>query len=182
MNNKAVGRSENPGGPAVINCPPAPPVPVVLYEIKVTEEVKNSEPVSKQNRVQDWINEPYDRAVGISENPVGQAVINAPPAHPVPVVLYESQGHLQPLEDPSVILTSPQFPKKKYTESKMINSLKLNPFCFVAASEKYCISANSFLPFNSFPSIYYIKVKLLRKLTRIRRYMNISTYFNLKKE
>ena len=115
MNNKAVGRSENPGGPAVINCPPAPPVPVVLYEIKVTEEVKNSEPISNQKRVQDWI--------------------NAPPAHPVPVVLYESQGHLQPLEDPSVILTSPQFPKKKYTESKIINSLKLNPFCFVAASE-----------------------------------------------
>ena len=115
VNNKAVGRSENPGGPAVINCPPAPPVPVVLYEIKVTEEVKNSEPISNQKRVQDWI--------------------NAPPAHPVPVVLYESQGHLQPLEDPSVILTSPQFPKKKYTESKIINSLKLNPFCFVVARE-----------------------------------------------
>ena len=137
MNDKAVGISENLGGPAVINCPPAPPVPVVLYEIKVTEEVKNSEPISKQKRVQDWINEPYDRAVGVSENPVGQAVINGPPAHPVPVVLYESQGHLQPLEDPSVILTSPQFPKKKYTESKMINSLILDPFCFVAASEKY---------------------------------------------
>ena len=29
---------------------------------------------------------------------------------------YES--HLKPLEDPSVILTSPQFPRKKYTESK----------------------------------------------------------------
>ena len=131
VNDKAVGRY----GAAVINCPPAPPVPVVLYEIKVTEEVKNSEPISKQKRVQDWINEPYDRAVGVSENPVGQAVINGLPAHPAPVVLYESQGHLQPLEDPSVILTSPQFPKKKYTESKIINSLKLNPFCFVAASE-----------------------------------------------
>ena len=115
MNNKAVGRSENQERPAVINCPPAPPVPVVLYEIKVTEEVKNSEPISNQKRVQDWI--------------------NAPPAHPVPVVLYESQGHLQPLEDPSVILTSPQFPKKKYKESKIINSLKLDSFCFVAASE-----------------------------------------------
>ena len=57
MNNKAVGRSENQERPAVINCPPAPPVPVVLYEIKVTEEVKNSEPISKQKRVQDWINE-----------------------------------------------------------------------------------------------------------------------------
>ena len=29
---------------------------------------------------------------------------------------YES--HLKPLEDPSVILTSPQFPRKKYIESK----------------------------------------------------------------
>ena len=167
MNNKAVGRSENPGGPAVINCPPAPPVPVVLYEIKVPEEVKNSEPVSKQNRVQDWINEPYDRAAGISENPVGQAVINAPPAHPVPVVLYESQGHLQPLEDPSVILTSPQFPKKKYTESKMINSLKLNPFCLVVANEKYSLSS---LLIVSEVFMYYIKVKLLMNL-----YENIYT-------
>ena len=148
MNNKAVGRSENPGGPAVINCPPAPPVPVVLYEIKVAEEVRKSEPVSKQNRVQDWINEPYDRAVGISENPEGQIVINSPPdpSVPVPVVLYDYQGHLQPLEDPSVILTSPQFPKKKYTESKMMNSLKLNPFFFVSASETNHISENSFRP------------------------------------
>jgi hypothetical protein len=132
VSNRAVGRFENPGGHAVINCHPAPPVPVVLYEIKVTDEVKNSEPVSKQNRVQDWIN---DRAVGISDNQVGQDVINSLPAPHIPVVLYESQGHLQPLEDPSVILTSPQFPKKKYTESKMINSLKLNPFGFVVASE-----------------------------------------------
>ena len=31
---------------------------------------------------------------------------------------YES--HLKPLEDPSVILTSPQFPRKKYTESKRV--------------------------------------------------------------
>ena len=146
VNNRSVGGSENPGGQAVINCPPAPPVPVVLYEIKVAEEVRKSEPVSKQKRVQDWINEPYDRALGISENPVRQDVINNSPAPPVPVVLYEIKGHLQPLEDPSVILTSPQFPKKKYTESKMINSLKLNPFCFVSASETYCIFTNSFRP------------------------------------
>ena len=52
------------------------------------EELKKSEqPVSKQKRVQDWINQPYE-------------------------------SHLKPLEDPSVILTSPQFPRKKYTESK----------------------------------------------------------------
>ena len=127
MSNRAVGRSENQGGPAVINCPPAPLVPVVLYEIKGTEEGKKSEPVSKQNRVQDLIN---DRSVGISEKQVGQDVINSLPAPPVPVVLYESQGHLQPLEDPSVILTSPQFPKKKYTESKMINSLKIKSILF----------------------------------------------------
>ena len=52
--------------------------------------MSKSEPVSKQKRVQDWINQPY-----------------------------ESQSHLQPLEDPSIILTSPQFPKKKYSESKI---------------------------------------------------------------
>ena len=59
VNNKAVGRSENPGGPAVINCPPAPPVPVVLYEIKVTEEVRNSEILIRFEGSKGW--KAYDK-------------------------------------------------------------------------------------------------------------------------
>ena len=67
------------------------------------EKIQAATKEQAQKRVQEWVNQPHEESCS-SNNP--------------------AEATLPPLEDPSIILTSPEFPKKK-SQDKFATS-KLN--------------------------------------------------------